>query len=77
MIVKNNGYFQYTITEDLRQVHCYDLDKDPFIDRPFWFQHQHPTGTPWTSVEEIEAWLTEKFIIPMQADEDASLEQVE
>jgi hypothetical protein len=76
VIVKNNGYFQYTINDDLTQVHCYDLDKDPSVDGPFWYQHQHPSGKPWETVEEIEAWLTEMFIKPEVVVEETEVEQV-
>lgn len=69
MILKKNDYFQYTITDDFK-VHCWDLDKNPDTDNPFWFQHQHPSGEPWQNVEQIEAWLTEKFIPVREVTEE-------
>jgi hypothetical protein len=51
---------KYEITDDLR-LHVWHSESDATTEPPFYYQNVHPSGTEWTSREEVEQFLLGKF----------------
>jgi GMP synthase-like glutamine amidotransferase len=59
-VVIEKTKIKYEITEDLR-LHVWYSESDTVTEPPFYYQNVHPSGTEWTSREEVEQYFLEKF----------------
>jgi hypothetical protein len=59
-VVAEKTKIKYKITEDLR-LHVWHSESDTETEPPFYYQNVHPSGTEWTSREEVEQYLLGKF----------------
>jgi len=50
------GRFQYEIDE-ATVIRVWDLENPNEEGQPFFFQPDHPDGTPWENREAAEAWI--------------------
>jgi len=49
---------KYEITDDLR-LHVWNVEDDASTVPPFYYQNEHPDGSPWQSREQVETYLQE------------------
>ncbi len=52
------SHYEYKIDEN-NVVRIWDLDNPYENNAPFFYQPDHPDGTPWESKEIAEQWVTE------------------
>jgi hypothetical protein len=75
----NIGHYRYDINEN-NEVFMWD-DNNPYENNePFFYQPDHPDGTPWENKEAAETWTVDmlnKLLIAEEAIKNQSQEIIE